>query len=90
MAREELERASDELRQASERVDGDVRERLYDQSNQLANLATREHPPDHGRLDRHMNVLQQISMDLEDDEAKERVESARESVRAYRETVEGV
>lgn len=90
MARESLERASEELRRASELVDGDVRQRLYDQSNQLANLATRDQAPDHGRLDRHMNALHQIAADLGDGDAADRVETARESVKEYRKTVEGV
>ncbi|WP_129114136.1 DUF7553 family protein [Halegenticoccus tardaugens] len=89
MTREELQTASEELRQASERVDGEMRERLYDQSNQLAELATAERGPDHGRLDRHMNVLHELAGEL-DGEAKAHVESAREHVTEYRKTVEGV
>ncbi|WP_101298117.1 DUF7553 family protein [Halegenticoccus soli] len=89
MTREELQKASDELRQASERVDGEVQERLYDQSNQLAKLASAERGPDHGRLDRHMNVLHELAGEL-DGEAKDRVQAAREHVKEYRKTVEGV
>lgn len=89
MARTELQTASDELRQASELVDGDAEERLYEQSNQLAQLATRDVAPDHGRLDRHMNALSELSEQVEG-EAKEHVDAARNSVKEYRKTVEGV
>jgi hypothetical protein len=89
MPREELQTASDELRRAAEDADGDLRERIYEQSNQLAELATRERGPDHGRLDRHMNALGEIADDLDGD-ARERVLDARDQVREYRTGVEGV
>jgi outer membrane murein-binding lipoprotein Lpp len=90
MARDELQAASDELRKAGESVDDEaVRERLHGQSDQLATLATRELGPDHGRLDRHMNALAELGEEV-DGEASEHVERAREKVREYRETVEGV
>lgn len=89
MVREQLRRASELLREASEHADGDLRDRLYEQSDQLARLATAERGPDHGRLDRHMNALYEM-LDETDGEVHERVRSAREAVSAYRETVEGV
>ncbi|MFC4359729.1 hypothetical protein ACFO0N_17425 [Halobium salinum] len=91
MVREELQAASDELRKAGEALggEGDVATRIHDQSDQLAKLATRSSGPDHGRLDRHMNTLSEIADQL-DGEAKDHVEHAREKVREYRETVEGI
>ena len=89
MAREELQAASDELRQAAEEIDGELRERVYQQSNQLAKLATRDRGPDHGRLDRHMNALSEIADEL-DGESRAVVRSAREHVKEYRKGVEGV
>ena len=89
MAREELQSASDELRQAAEATDGDTQKRIYEQSNQLATLATRDEGPDHGRLDRHMNALMEIADGLDGD-ARERVLAARDQVREYRTGVEGV
>ncbi|MGM0592198.1 MAG: DUF7553 family protein [Halobacteriota archaeon] len=89
MTREQLQSASDEARQAAELADGDVQQRLYDQSDQLATLASADRDPDHGRLDRHMNILAEIAGHV-DDEVAERVTAARDSVSAFRETVEGV
>lgn len=90
MSREELQRASDELRKASEATDdSELQARLYDHSNQLAKLADREHGPDHGRLDRHLNALVEMEADAEAD-ATDHIETAREAITAFRETVEGV
>lgn len=89
MVREELQQASDELRKAAELVDEETQKRLHEQSEQLAALATRDADPDHGRLDRHMNVLHELAGQL-DGEAEALVRSARESVKEYRKTVPGV
>jgi hypothetical protein len=89
MPREELQNASDELRAASEAAEGELQRRLYDQSNQLAKLATSERGPDHGRLDRHMNILRELREEADDDVAA-RVDSALDSVREYRTGVEGI
>ncbi|WP_224448247.1 DUF7553 family protein [Haloprofundus salilacus] len=89
MEREQLQRASDELREASELTDGALRERLVEQSEQLTDLANRERGPDHGRLDRHLNVLRDIAAQL-DGEAKAHVESASEAITDYRSGVAGV
>ncbi|MFC6725871.1 hypothetical protein ACFQE1_16160 [Halobium palmae] len=90
MVRQELQEASDELRKAGEAVDAsDVRERIHDQSDQIAELATRASGPDHGRLDRHMNTLSELADQLDGD-AAEHVRQARDHLRAYRETVDGV
>jgi hypothetical protein len=89
MTRTELQRASEELRRASELADGDLRERLYDHSNQVARLATREEGPDHGRLDRHMNALHEIAGET-DGELHDHVVAAREHLEEYRRGVAGV
>ncbi|MFB6218028.1 MAG: hypothetical protein ABEH77_02445 [Halobacteriaceae archaeon] len=89
MVREELQAASDALRRAAEAAAEDAEERIYEQSNQLATLAAREADPDHGRLARHMNALDEILDDVEG-EVREHVEHALERVREYREGVEGV
>ena len=90
MEREELVDASEELKRVSGRVDdGEVKERLESQAEQLRTLAAADHGPDHGRLDRHMHALSDLQSQVDDDLA-ERVAHARDSVRAYRETVEGV
>lgn len=89
MVRTELKDASDTLREAAELVDEETQRRLHDQSEQLAELATRDTDPDHGRLDRHMNVLHELIREL-DGEAGELVQSARNSVKEYRKTVPGV
>jgi hypothetical protein len=89
MAREALEAASDELRKASELADGDRQRRLYDHSKQIAELASREEGPDHGRLDRHMNALYEIAGDTDGD-LHDHVVAAREQLKEYRSGVEGV
>lgn len=90
MAREELEAASESLREAAERVDdADAEERIYEQSRQFAGLATADRGPDHGRLARHENILHDL-IDSTAGEASERVQEALEHVQSYREGVEGV
>jgi hypothetical protein len=89
MPREELQAASDDLRAAAEAASGELQSRIYDQSNQLAELAAAERGPDHGRLDRHMNILAEIAEETEGD-VKSHVESARENVREYRTGVAGI
>ncbi|ADE04835.1 MULTISPECIES: hypothetical protein [Haloferax] len=89
MTRAELERASNLLKDAAEATEGDVQERLYEQSDQLATLATREQGPDHGRLARHMTVLHDLAEDLDGD-AAETVREARSEVLEYRKGVPGV
>lgn len=89
MTREDLERASSLLSEASELADGDLRDRLETHSDQLAALAEADREPDHGRLDRHMNALYEIMQDT-DGELHDIVADARGAVSAFRETVEGV
>ena len=89
MTRDELQTASDELRQAAESASDELGERLHDQSNQLARLATAERGPDHGRLDRHMNALSEMTEQAEG-EVREHIQAAREQVKEYRKGVEGV
>jgi hypothetical protein len=89
MSTELLQQASDELRRAGEQAPEDARERIHEQSNQLASLAVRERGPDHGRLARHMTALAEIADDL-DGEAEDHVRRARDLVSEYREGVAGV
>lgn len=85
-----LDEASELLRRASEAVDdGDLRDRLYDQSDQVATLAARDSGPDHGRLARHMNALGDLADQL-DGPANRQVADARDLLREYRTGVEGV
>jgi hypothetical protein len=92
MAREELQAASEALREAAAAVsDVDTEERLYEQSRQFADLATADRGPDHGRLARHENVLNEVLDGLDGDgDAAERVESALAHVKEYRSDVPGV
>ncbi len=89
MTRKELERAADELRQAAEAArSDDARERLRAQSEQFESHAEADRGPDHGKLAHHEHILTEIESD--EAEATEHIEAALESIRAYRETVEGV
>lgn len=90
MTREQLRTASDELRKASEAAVGDdLVERLHDQSNQFARLATADTGPDHGRLARHLKALSEMRAEANDDTIKH-IDAAEEAVTAYRKTVDGV
>jgi hypothetical protein len=89
MSRDELEAASEELRRASELADGDLQRRLYDHSNQVAELASRDEGPDHGRLDRHMNALYEIAGET-DGALHDHVVAARDHLKEYRTGVAGV
>lgn len=90
MPREDLATASTALQQAAIAVsDDDLAERLYDQSQQFAGHATGDRGPDHGRLARHENALQELAAETSG-EAREQIERALELARSYREGVEGV
>ncbi|MFC6836821.1 DUF7553 family protein [Halomarina ordinaria] len=88
MVRDELQAASDELDAAAESTEGETSERLAGQSEALAKLATAERGPDQGRLDRHMNILRELSEEAGD--ASEHVDRALEHVTEYREGVGGI
>jgi len=90
MVREELKRASDRLREASEAADEDgVRDRLYDQSDEFARMATADRGPDHGRLARHENILAEIKKNG-NDAVGEHIDEAKEAITEYREDLPGV
>jgi hypothetical protein len=90
MVREELRTASDHLRAAAVAADdSEDEQRLYDQSDQLARLATADDDPDHGRLARITHALDELAESAGGD-ARESVLDAKECVEDYRETVEGV
>ncbi|MFB6282111.1 MAG: hypothetical protein ABEH40_08835 [Haloferacaceae archaeon] len=89
MSREELDEASDLCRRAAAEATGEARERLYEQSEQLATLADRDRGPDHGRLARHMNALDELEGEV-GGEAADLVGRARDRVGEYRQGVEGV
>ncbi|NIB98216.1 hypothetical protein [Halobacterium sp. R2-5] len=90
MVREDLRSASDHLRAAAvAAADSEHEERLYDQSDTLAELATADNGPDHGRLARIQQKLAGIASEANDDAAAN-IQDAKDSIRDYRETVEGV
>jgi predicted glycosyl hydrolase (DUF1957 family) len=89
MTRGELTEAAEALRRAAQRAANDEsRDRLKAQADQFDNLAEADRGPDHGRLARHEHILTEIAD--EDDAAAAEIETALESIRAYRQTVEGV
>ncbi|WP_053946751.1 DUF7553 family protein [Halolamina sediminis] len=90
MAREKLQTASDELREAAEcATDPELQERLAEQADQFDRLATADRGPDQGRLARHLNALSDIRESL-DGEAAAHIDDAEEAITAYRGTVGGV
>jgi hypothetical protein len=86
MTREELRAASETLERAAADLGGDYADRARRQAESLASLAERERGPDHGRLARIDRVLTELIDATDSDD----VATARERVRSYRETVEGV
>jgi hypothetical protein len=89
MTREELRNAADSLRTAADAVGAaDARERLESQAEKLDRHAEADRGPDHGQLAHHDHVLSEIADDEPD--AADHIEAALDSIRAYRETVEGV
>lgn len=89
MTREDLTEAADSLRQAAEAAQEDeTRERLQNQSETFASFADADRGPDHGQLAHREHILTEIASD--ESEAADYIEAALESIRAYRETVEGV
>ncbi|WP_373190195.1 hypothetical protein [Halolamina sp.] len=87
---EQLQTASEELRMASEAATDDkLVERLHDQSNQFARLATADSGPDHGRLARHLNALGEMREQGGAD-VVEHIDTAEAAITAYRETVDGI
>lgn len=89
MARGELSEAAEALRRAADGAeDEQTRDRLVDQASQFERLAEADRGPDHGRLARHEHILTEIAD--EEVAAAADIESALESIRAYRQTVEGV
>ncbi|NHX37016.1 MULTISPECIES: DUF7553 family protein [Halolamina] len=90
MPREQLQTASEELRQASAAAsDAEAQRRLYDLSDQFATLASADSGPDHGRLARHLNALTELREGAGED-VTTHIDAAEEAITAYRETVEGV
>ncbi|MFB6146310.1 MAG: hypothetical protein ABEJ08_01315 [Halobacteriaceae archaeon] len=89
--RDELQRASESLRRAAEVTDDeDLEGRIYDQSRELATLATADEGPDHGRLARHVHTFRDLAADADDPDAERAIEEAVDAVQRYREGVEGV
>ena len=90
MTREELATASDLLGSAAESTDNDDdADRLESLSDQLADLAEAERGPDHGRLARIENALNDLSESTSGDTV-ETIDDAHDQVTEYRSGVEGV
>lgn len=90
MSRDSLQTASEALRNAAAAAESAaVEERLYTQSRHLAELATADRGPDHGRLARIEQALQEADAKAEDS-VSDHIDDALQAVRTYRETVDGV
>lgn len=92
MTIDELEDASEALREAAEDTDvAELRERLERQADQLGTLAERDrdHGPDHGRIARHQEAIRSIGEDA-DGALDQHLATANDRLNAYRETIEGV
>jgi hypothetical protein len=90
MSKERLHVAADLLKQAAERTDDEAASgRLTGLAGQLDSLAESGRGPDHGRLARIENALDEVSASV-DDETADIIERAHDEVVRYRETVPGV
>ena len=90
MPREELQTASELLREASDAADAErASERLDDQADEFADLATADRDPDHGRLARHERIVDDAASD-ENETVRRKADEAIDRVHAFRETIEGV
>ena len=89
MTRDRLRTAGELLIDASRDADGDLRERIEGLAEQLNDLADADRGPDHGRIARMENALNEIEAQLDGD-ARENVRDAHEHLSEYRSTVSGV
>jgi|AntRauTorcE11897_2_1112592.scaffolds.fasta_scaffold64258_1 hypothetical protein len=89
MTREQLQSASDRLRDAATDAPDDLGARLEGQADRLQDLAERDYSVDHGTLARVETKLGNLKEDAPASVA-EAVDAALEDVRAFRSTVEGV
>ena len=88
MARPQLETAAADLRTASDATSGDASDRLTELADQLADLATGESGPDHGRLARIQSALADLGDEV-GEAAGDAIDDANDAINAYRETIEG-
>lgn len=89
MTRERLRTAGELLADASRDADADLGERIGGLADQLDDLADADRGPDHGRIARLENALDEIEAQLDGD-ARENVQEAHEHLSEYRSTVSGV
>ena len=89
MGSDHLATAAELLDDAASTATGDAADRLREQSDAVAALASRDRGPDHGRLARIEHVLTDVEAGLGDDAAAA-VEHALAELREYRSGVEGV
>lgn len=89
MTQSDLQNAAESLAEAATATKEETaRERLRNQSDQFSTLAKSDSGADHGKLARHEHILTEIAEDAP--EAADLIDDALESIRAYRETIEGV
>ncbi len=89
MTHDNLIEAAETLNAAANAATDDARERLESQAAEFETLAEADRGPDHGKLARHEHILTDIADD-EGEAVADHIEDALNSIRAYRETVEGV
>lgn len=89
MPREKLSEASERLESAAEDAASEAADRLNDLADQLDTLSERDDEPDHGRLARIQNALDDLK-DGASETVREKIDAAKERIRSFREGVEGV
>jgi hypothetical protein len=90
MTESKLANASDHLESAaSQTSETDASERLADLADQVADLAANESRADHGRIARLQAALDEVQPTV-DDETATTIETARDELSSFRETLDGV
>jgi hypothetical protein len=81
--------AGDLAERAADEATGDPERRLRDLAAQLHTLADRDREPDHGRIARIENIINELREEV-GEAATEELDRCHDEVVRYRETLEGV
>ncbi|MGQ3721769.1 DUF7553 family protein [Natrialba aegyptia] len=84
---EQLQAARDDLEEAAKSADDDVRDDIRETTDAFADYVMGDTEPDHALLDERLNTLRQVR-ERADGNTEAKVDSAIETVEAYRETID--
>ncbi|ELY98495.1 DUF7553 family protein [Natrialba asiatica] len=84
---EQLQAARDDLEEAAKSADDDVRDDIRETTDAFDDYVMGDTEPDHALLDERLNTLRQVR-ERADGNTEAKVDSAIETVEAYRETID--